>query len=384
MGYAVMSRGRPFGLFTLLLILSMLPTALADPDHNSRPWGISLQPFVFYEDSGGVLIGVEYNYHEKAGHFPNGVLKPVLPWSYFLFYVNRSGAYYIDFMAFSGREFPPFEFYNGWLYIFLLTSGNTSFPMREPPTSDTVTVIRYRDGVIQRLGEVPFPSGYTINVSLPYFLTFPYPRGMRTLYKIDDSINPVSRGENLTLKDRSFFYPRLFRNFTLINKECLVPKVEDNYVQFLPSNHKLPLNELRRRVEPVNKSCAVFLNNTLLIIPPSIGVGFANRSMWVQRGGNYWGGDVIALAPFEKGIPPRPLNLSLYLYWNGKLRELPLLQVSDDGVRILTPRVNFQNMPEKLKLRSSKTSWHSGASSRICGIGGLAALSLLPLMLRKR
>lgn len=340
-----MFRAKLVGLFALLIILSTLPAALADPNYSSHPWGISLQPIVFYEDPEGVLLLVEYNYHEEAGHFSNGILKPVLPWSYFLFYVNQTGVYYVDFMAFSGWEFPPFAFYNGWLYVFLLTSTNTSFPMKEPPVSDTVTVIRYRDGVIQKLGEVPWPVTSGLNVSLPYFLVSGWPKGKRTLYKIEDnSIKLVARGENLTLKNHIAWYPTLFKNFTMIYKECLIPKVEGNYVQFLPSHYKLPLNELRRRFEPVNKSCAVFFNNGLLIIPPSIGVGFANGSMWVQRGGEYSFGDVIALAPFEKGVPPKPLNLSLYLYEDGKLGEIPLFRISEEGVQVLAPRVKYETV----------------------------------------
>ncbi len=337
-----MFKVRLVGPFALLLFLT-LPTVSAAP-----PWGISFQPFVLYADSEGALIGIEYNYHEEAGHFSNGVLKPVEPWAYFIFYVNRTGAYYVDFMAFSGCEFPPLAFYHGWLYLFLLTSTNTSFPMREPIVSNTLTVIRYRDGIIQKLGEVPWWIG-SMNVSMPYFLvTKPGPKGEeRFLYKIDDSVNLVSTGENLTLKDRSFFYPNLFKNstsFPLVYRDCLIPKVEGNYVQFIPSHYKLPLKELSRKFEPVNRSCVIFFNNGLLIIPPSIGAGFANGSMWVQRGSPYMWGASIIVYPFKKGVPPKSLNLSLYLYRGRTLTELPLLQISKEGVRVLAPRVKYETI----------------------------------------
>ncbi|WP_457751584.1 hypothetical protein [Thermococcus sp.] len=281
------------------------------------------------------------------------MLKPVEPWAYFIFYVNQTGAYYVDFMAFSGCEFPPFTFYHGWLYLFLLTSTNTSFPMREPIVSNTVTVIRYRDGIIQRLGEVPWYIG-SMNVSMPYFLIAkPGPREERFLYKIDDSVKLISTGKNLTLSRGHFnptYYLTLFKNstsFPLVYKDCLIPKMEGNYVQFIPSHYRLPLKELSRKFEPVNRSCAIFFNNGLLIIPPSIGVGFANGSMWVQRGSPYMWEASIIVYPFKKGVPQKPLNVSLYLYKNRVWKELPLLQVSEKGVIVLAPPVRYvEAVPE--------------------------------------
>jgi hypothetical protein len=166
----------------LFLFLSLtLSFASAASDYDSHPWGVYLEPFVLYADSKGALIGVQYNYYEEVGWTPN-TLQPVDPWTYFVFYINQTGAYYVDFMAFSGFEFPPFAFYHGWLYLFLLTSTNTSFPMRDPVVSNTLTVIRYRDGIIQKLGEVPWWIG-SLNVSMPYFLiTKPGSNGGRGFY----------------------------------------------------------------------------------------------------------------------------------------------------------------------------------------------------------
>jgi len=356
-----MFRVKLIGLFALLLLLT-LPTASATPNYSPNPWGISFQPFVLYVDSGGALVGVEYNYHEEAGHFSNGVLKSVEPWAYFVFYVNQTGAYYVDFMAFSGYEFPLFTFYKGWFYLFLLTSTNTSFPMRDSGVSNTVTVIRYRDGVIQKLGEVPWWVVGSMNVSMPYFLiTKPELKGEeRFLYKIDDSVKLVSTGENLTLKCKQCnptHYLTLFKNstsFPLVYRDCLIPKVESNYVQFIPSHYRLPLKELSQKFEPVNRSCAIFFNDGLLIIPPSIGVGFANGSMWVQRGSPYMWQASIIVYPFKKGVLQKPLNVSLYLYKKGVWKELPLLQVSKKGAAVLAPPVRYVETVPKAWYRTQR------------------------------
>jgi len=272
------------------------------------------------------------------------------PWAYFVFYVNQTGAYYVDFMAFSGFEFPPFAFYHGWLYLFLLISTNTSFPMRDPVVSNTLTVIRYRDGVIQRLGEVPWWIG-GINVSMPYFLiTKPEPNGEeRFLYKIDDSVKLVSTGENLTLKCKqcnpthylTLFYnfTRLLKGITFVNKECLVPQIAGDYVWLWPSHYRLPSKEVNGTLKPMYLSCALLFNDGLLMVPSGISLGFANGSMWIGRNPMS-----ITLQP-GRGVPPRSLNVSLYFYKRGVWKELPLLQASEKGVTVLAPRLNYSKVP---------------------------------------
>jgi len=342
-----MIRGHFVRILLLLFLFPSLtlPFASAASDYYPHPWGIYLEPFVLYADSKGALVGVQYNYYEEAGHFSNGVLKPVEPWAYFIFYVNQTGVYYVDFMAFSGCEFPPFTFYHGWLYLFLLTSTNTSFPMREPIVSNTVTVIRYREGIIQKLGEVPWWIG-SLNVSMPYFLiTKPGPNGEeRFLYKIDGSVKLVATGENLTLKGNynATYYLTLFWKYTFINKECLVPTIVGDYVWLWPSHYGLPQREVNDTLRPMNLSCALFFNDGLLIVPSGVSLGFANGSMWV--GNNYWN---IVLRPGED-LLPRPLNVSLYFYKNGVWKELALLQASEKGVIVLAPPLKYvETIPEE-------------------------------------
>ncbi|NJE07904.1 hypothetical protein E3E31_05110 [Thermococcus sp. M39] len=333
----------------LLLLFLALPLASALQDSSLNPWGISLQPFVIYSDSEGALVGVDYGYYEEAGHFSEGVLKPMELWTYFIFYVNKSGVYYVDFMGFSGYELPPLAFYKGWLYLFLLTSTNTSFPMKNPPASDRVTVIRYREGVLQKLGEVLWIG--EINVSMLYLLLYEWPKGKRVLYKIDDSVELIAIGNerNLTLKSEpyeSWLRKLPFDPGNLQNKQCLRPVVKGSYVLFEPSHFRVPLRELKQRFEPVNRSCAIFFGDGLLIVPPSLGVGFANESMWVQSGYNYHGLYTIILYPGQ-GRPQKPLKVSLYYYDGRTLKELPLLQVSEEGVRVLALPVKYSELTPK-------------------------------------
>ncbi|GEM_PF-3082492 len=377
-------------ILILLLLFLALPLVSALQDSSPNPWGIALQPFVLYADSKGALIGVDYGYYEEAGHFSEGVLKPMELWTYFIFYVNQSGAYYVDFMGFSGYELPPLAFYKGWLYLFLLTSTNTSFPMKNLPVSDRVTIIRYREGVLQKLGEVTL-IGET-NVSMPYLLLYEWPKGKRILYKIDDSIKLVAVGNerNLTLKSEpyeSWLRKLPFDPGNLRNKKCLRPILNGSYVLYSPSRFRIPFKSLEQSFgcsDCINQSCAVPLGDGLLVIPPSIGVGFANKSMWVQIGCNYHFGIAnIVLYP-GKGIPQKPLNLSLYLYENRTLKELPLLQVSVSGVKVLAPPVKyhklvFETKTSKLKKEPSPTSSKHGM---ICGIGMIILLSPFPLVLK--
>ncbi len=46
----------------------------------------------------------------------------------------------------------------------------------------------------------------------------------------------------------------------------------------------------------------------------------------------------------SKGVPPKPLNVSLYLYKDRTLTELPLLQISKEGVRVLAPPVKYRKV----------------------------------------
>lgn len=153
-----MSKLKPAGALSIFLLLVLSLQNVSAQEYSNYPWGISLQPFVIYADSKGALVGVEYDYYEEAGlttEYDPVTLMPIDLWTYFIFYVNESGAYYVDYMAFSGFELPPLAFYKGWLYLFLPASTNTSFPMKHPPCADHLTVIRYCNGAIQKIGEVP-------------------------------------------------------------------------------------------------------------------------------------------------------------------------------------------------------------------------------------
>lgn len=82
---------------------------------------------MIYADSKGALVGVEYDYYEEAGlttEYDPVTLMPIDLWTYFIFYVNESGAYYVDYMAFSGFELPP------WLFI----RAGCIFSFQPPPT----------------------------------------------------------------------------------------------------------------------------------------------------------------------------------------------------------------------------------------------------------
>lgn len=211
----------------------------------------------------------------KLAIFQRESLDQYCLWSYFVFYVNRSGVYYVDFMGFSGYELPPLAFYKGWLYLFLLISTNTSFPMKNPPVSDRVTIIRYQEGVLQKLGEVPWLDG--INISVPYLLLYEWPKGKRVLYKIDDSVELIAVGNerNLTLKSEpyeSWLRKLPFDPDNLQNKQCLHP---------------------------------------------------------------------------DQRRPQKPLKVFLYLYEKGRIEELPLFQVSEEGVRVLTPPIKYSRIVHK-------------------------------------
>ncbi|NJE61318.1 hypothetical protein [Thermococcus sp. 21S7] len=339
-----MFKARLLSTFILMFIFSILPLASAQ-NLSSNPWGISLQPFVIYADSKGVLVGVDYDYYEEAGHFSGGILKPVSPWSYFVFYVNQSGVYYVNFTGFTGHERFPLVFYGGWLYLLIPTSAHVESPVKEPPVADTLLILRYREGTIQKLGEVPWLDG--INISMPYILLFEEPNGTRVLYKIDGSVKLITSGDDVTLENRVNITDLPFHPGTLLNKACLRPVITGEYVLFSPSRYKIALGELETKFEPVNLSCAIPLDDGLLIVPPSIGVGFANDSMWIQPNTNYHSGvPVIVLHP-DKERPQKPLNVSLYLYKKGRIEELPLFQVSNDGVRVLTPPIKYSKIAHK-------------------------------------
>ncbi len=404
-----MSKLKPLVAFFFFLVLS-LPFASAD-DYYNWPWGVSFQPFVIYADSNGALVGVEYGYYEEAGHFSvyfhdPVTLSPMELWNYFIFYVNESGAYYVDYMAVSGYDNIPLAFYKGWLYLFLLTSTNTSFPIRDPPVADKITIIRYCEGALQKIGEVPLLD--SINVSMPYVLNYQYPKGKRVLYKVDDSIEVVATGNerNLDLKSdpyevRLSKYPY---DIYLRNKKCMPVEVGGNWI-VIASKYKLPLGRLKSKIEPINASCAISLEDGILIVPPIIGIAFANESMWIKRDFHH----VFDLYLNEKQAL-RPINVSLYFYKNNTLRELPLLHVSEKGVSVLPAPVKYKdvhccsclpvhdNWTERTFTSSTVKANHSNHSSfavqrtgttastdrGICGVGILALLSLLSLILAVR
>ncbi len=402
-----MSKLKPLVAFFFFSLVLFLPFASADDSYN-WPWGISLQPFVIYADSNGTLVGVEYGYYEEAGHFPvyshdPVTLRPMELWNYFIFYVNESGAYYVDYMGVSGFDNLPLVFYKGWLYLFLLTSTNTSFPIRDPPVADRITIIRYCDGALQKIGEVPLLD--SINVSMPYVLNYQYPKGERVLYKVDDSIEVVATGNerNLDLKSEPYEvrlskYPY---DIYLRNKKCMPVEVEGNWI-VVASKYKLPLGRLKSRIEPINASCAISLEDGILIVPPIIGIAFANGSMWIKRDFHH----VFDLYLNEKQAPG-PINVSVYFYKNNTLRELPLLHVSEEGVSVLPAPVKYKDVhccscsavrdnettssavkathsshPNSTVQRTGTRGLPTPSTDRkICGIGILALLSLLALIL---
>ena len=365
-----MSELKPLVAFFFFLVL-FLPFASADDSYN-WPWGVSLQPFVIYADSNGALIAVDYDYYEEAGHQSEGVLKPVLPWSYFLFYINQSGVYYVNFTGFSGYETVPLTFYNGWLYLFVPTCSTVEFPVRAPPVSGNLLILRYREGRLQKLGEVPWLGG--INVSMPYLLVLDHWGEGRILYRIKDSVELIARGSNLTLENRVDVTDRLL--VSLHEKSCLQPVLEGDYVLFAPSHYRVPLKELEGKVEPVNLSCATFFGEGLLIVPPSIGVGFANNSMWVQPNTNYHTGiHEIVLNPAQKR-PQESLNFSLYLYERGRIKELPIFQVSEKGVRVLTPPIEYSEV--------AHGEWYQRQSGIFCVLFLAVLISLLVILAVKK
>ncbi|WP_367884456.1 hypothetical protein [Thermococcus sp. JCM 11816] len=119
-----MSKLKPAGALSIFLLLVLSLQNVSAQEYSNYPWGISLQPFVIYADSKGALVGVEYDYYEEAGltteYDPPVTLMPIDLWTYFIFYVNESGAYYVDYMAFSGGfELPPLAFYKaGCIFSF--------------------------------------------------------------------------------------------------------------------------------------------------------------------------------------------------------------------------------------------------------------------------
>lgn len=383
---------------------------------------------MIYADSKGALVGVEYDYYEEAGLFP--VSRPHVPelmpidlWTYFVFYVNESGAYYVDYMAFSGFELPPLAFYKGWLYLFLPASANTSFPMKHPPCADHLTVIRYCNGAIQKIGEVPQHGD--LNISMPYVLIYEYPIGNRSLYRVDESIKLVAVGneKNLSLEDKFNPYDAWLHNllpfdfFTLRNRKCLPLKIKDDWI-VVSSKYRIPLKEgLKSRLQPVNDSCAITMGDGLLIVPPGRGIAYFNGSMWVEDNYTFHSGDYrfIFSPPYlTKKYPPRPMNVLIYLYENNTLKELPLIHVSEEGVTVTpapvkyrdvyccscpavhgnwtvessttsTPReTNYTNYPSSTSGKTESSSSSMSKNESICGVGVLALLSLVSLILLAR
>ncbi|ANF21903.1 hypothetical protein A7C91_00825 [Thermococcus piezophilus] len=84
-----------------------------------------------------------------------------------------------------------------------------------------------------------------------------------------------------------------------------------------------------------------------MVVPQVLGVGFANDSVLIQPNTNYHTGvPVIVLHPDQRRSQ-KPLKVSLYLYEKGRIEELPLFQVSEEGVRVLTPPIKYSRIVHK-------------------------------------